>query len=336
MGNYSTDPVAALQIALSRGYSRVRFQQGKPILDRELNLAADLASCERLAQQYIGDGVPAGSTGFQITGLNVAAGDFSILPGICRVGGLEIVLANPTTYRTQPNTGLVGPLPAGASNVYLHVFTDEVAAAQDADLGNTADVGTETSLRGRNNWEVVVSVPAVNDASHFLLATIDTTANTVGDLRRTNLTLAVLKDEITAARGNAAALPDRLNKTLAADGTMLAGTASIQKMASTLIVNAQFSVPAAPGPGQTGEQAISLLNTDDPAFLLVSVHFDGPRNPGFALVPLSQIFDWHQRVVLVKPVGSTTFSQHVYQVLVQNPNTFAISVTCKAYRLAEV
>ncbi len=123
MGNYSKDPATALQTALSKGYSRVRFQQGKPILDRELNLAADLAGCERLAQQYIGDGVPAGSAGFQITGLNTPTGDFSILPGTCRVGGLEIVLANPTTYRTQPNTGLVGPLPAGSSSVYLHVFT---------------------------------------------------------------------------------------------------------------------------------------------------------------------------------------------------------------------
>ncbi len=96
MGNYSKDPATALQTALSKGYSRVRFQQGKPILDRELNLAADLAGCERLAQQYIGDGVPAGSAGFQITGLNTPTGDFSILPGTCRVGGLEIVLANPT------------------------------------------------------------------------------------------------------------------------------------------------------------------------------------------------------------------------------------------------
>ncbi len=211
-----------------------------------------------------------------------------------------------------------------------------MTAVHDAELANAADVGAETSVRGRNSWEVVVSVPAINDASHFLLATINTTTSSIGDLRRTNLTLAALRDEVAAARGNAAALPDRLNKTLAADGAMLPGSTSIQQMASTLVLNAQFSVPAAPAVGQTTEQPITVLSTEDPAFLLVSLHFDGPRNPGIAIIPLSQIFDWRQRVLLVKPPGSPSFNQHVHQVVIQNPNTFAISVTCKAYRLAEV
>jgi hypothetical protein len=109
MGNYSQDPNTVLQSTLSKGYSRVRFQQGKPILDRELNLIADLASPDRLAQQYIGDGVPAGSTAFQITSLDVPGGNFTILPGTCRVAGLEVTLATQTTYKGQPNTGLVSP-----------------------------------------------------------------------------------------------------------------------------------------------------------------------------------------------------------------------------------
>jgi len=37
----------------------VRFQQGRPALDRELNLAADLASPQRLAARYLGNGLPA-------------------------------------------------------------------------------------------------------------------------------------------------------------------------------------------------------------------------------------------------------------------------------------
>src|SRR5258707_670618 len=126
MGNFSKDPSISLQSALSNGYSRVRFQQGKPILDRELNLVADLASPERLAKQYIGEGVPAGSSGFQITNLNAATSDFGILSGTCRVMGLEVVLAAQTTYKGQPNSAHVGPIAAGANNVYLHVFTDEV------------------------------------------------------------------------------------------------------------------------------------------------------------------------------------------------------------------
>src|SRR5689334_2726709 len=117
MGNYSADPKITLQAALDRGYSRVRFQQGKPILDRELNLAADLASPDRIVGTYLGDGVPAGNQGFQISGLNVAANDFNILPGRCLVNGHEVALASQTTYRTQPNNSQVAALPAGASNI---------------------------------------------------------------------------------------------------------------------------------------------------------------------------------------------------------------------------
>ena len=364
MGNYSQDPNTALQAALSKGYSRVRFQQGRPILDRELNLVADLASPDRLAQQYIGDGVPAGSTAFQITALDVAGGNFSILPGTCRVAGLEISLASPTTYKGQPNTGLVGPLPAGLSNVYLHVFTDEVVSSQDPDLSNPGDIGTETSVRRRNNWEVVVSAAPINDATHFPLAVINTTANAISDQRRTNLTLSAVRDELVAARGaagslsdrltaadqsfakvqsevksargTATALQDRLNKTLAPDGSVLPGTVSIQMMASTLVFNLQISVGAATNSGPN-IQAVTLLTTEDPVFLLISVHFDGPRFSGLPpAIPAFETFSWQQRVILFKPVGATSFTQHIHQILIENPNVFAISVTCKVYRLAEV
>ena len=48
MGNYSQDPNTTLQASLTSGYCRVRFQQGKPVLDRELNLLGDLANPQRL------------------------------------------------------------------------------------------------------------------------------------------------------------------------------------------------------------------------------------------------------------------------------------------------
>ncbi len=59
-----------LKDASDSGYSRLLFQQGKPVLDRELNLLADLAGCQRLAP-YLGDGVPAGSDGFAVSNLHV-------------------------------------------------------------------------------------------------------------------------------------------------------------------------------------------------------------------------------------------------------------------------
>ncbi len=363
MGNYSADPQKILQTALDRGYSRVRFQQGKPILDRELNLAADLSSSMRLAQDYIGDGVPAGSQGFQIAGLNFANNDFNILPGRCQVAGCEVVLASQTTYKSQLNNGQVKPLPAGASNVYLHVFTFEITSTQDPDLMNTGDVGLETAIREKTDWEVLVSVAPITSPDHFQLAIINTTANTVSDVRRTGLTLSAVADEVAAARGTAATVASRLNTndqtvaavqsevtsargstaqlgarlntSLASDGTIKPGTVSVQKMASTLVLNAQFSVASAPAPGQVTQQPVSLVNADDPAFFLVSVHFDGPRGAGPIQLPLSQVFDWRYRVMLFKPPGSQVFNQHIYQVLIENPNTFAISVTVKGYRLAE-
>ena len=48
MGNSSQDPDVVLSDSLARGYFRVRFQQGKPVLDRELTLAADLANVTQM------------------------------------------------------------------------------------------------------------------------------------------------------------------------------------------------------------------------------------------------------------------------------------------------
>ena len=77
MGNFSRSPQLELSSALDRDYCRVRFQQGKPALDRELNLAADLASPQRLAAQYVGNGIAGSGNDFRITNLNVGANDFS-------------------------------------------------------------------------------------------------------------------------------------------------------------------------------------------------------------------------------------------------------------------
>ena len=363
MGNFSRDPNVALKAALANGYSRVRFQQGKPILDRELNLAVDLASPDRLAQQYIGNGVPAGSQSFQITNLDVPGNNFTISAGRCLVAGGEVVLAAQTTYKGQPNTSKVAALPAGVSNVYLHVFPTEITSAQDPDLNNSGDVAMETSIRQETNWEVLVSVAAINAPDHFLLAVIDTGPKTIADRRRLGLTLSAVTDEVAAARGAAATLAGRLttndqavtavqsevttargstaqlgarlNASLANDGTIKPGTVSVQKMASTLVLNAQFSVAAAPAAGQVFQQPVTLANADEAAFFLVSVHWDSPRGVGPPQFPLTQVFDWQYRVMLFKPINQTTFNQHIYQVVISNPNTFAISVTVKAYRLAE-
>jgi hypothetical protein len=148
--------------------------------------------------------------------------------------------------------------------------------------------------------------------------------------------VAAVQSEVTAARGTQAQLTGRLNTSLANDGSIKPGTVSIQKMASTVVFNGQVSIPAAPGAGQKSETPISILNTEDPAFLLISVHYDGPRPALPPPFPLSSVFQWRRQVMLFKPPGAPTYTQHIYQVIVENPNAIAISVTVKAYRLAEV
>lgn len=375
MGNYSQDPQAVLKNALIKGYTRVRFQQGKPVLDRELNLAADLAAPQRLAQSYIGNGTPPGDDGFAISGLNVAANDFVIASGRALVNGQEVVLSANTTYRTQPIQAHVANLPAGVSSVYLRVIPTEVTAAQDADLGNPNDVHDETAVRERLDWEVLVSAAAINAPDTYLLAVINTVGPVVQDRRRLGLSAATLRDEVAAARGAAADLTSRLSSSLAPGGMLLAntvataqiadgsvqaakiaaaavtepalangavsnrtianGAVTIAKLTQTLVFNGQVAVPAAPAAGQLGTAVVNLLLADEPAFLLISMHFDGPRP---ALPPqaiFNQNFTWKHQTTLQKPPGTVVF-QHVHAVVIENPALSAISVTCKAYRLNEV
>jgi hypothetical protein len=354
--SFSRDPSAVLQDALAKGYSRVRFQQGKPVLDRELNLLGDLASPTRLADQYLGNGVPAGSNGFRVSGLNVATSDFVIEPGRCLVGGHEVTLAANTTYRTQPNTGNVAAFPAGSSNVYLRSFTRPMTQAEDPTLGNTGpgDVGQETAVREKADWEVLVSAAAINARDHFLLAVINTAANTVADRRRLDLTVAGVRDEVSLARGSAASLGARVGVVLADNGALRAnavaepalangavsrrtiadGAVSVLKMSPVPLIDLQVAVPAAPA-GGVAELAVDVETADEHAFHLTSVRYVAPRPAG--LPPAANFlsfFTWTRRTALVKPTGVTQLT-HRHQIVLQNANNFAITVACKAYRIAE-
>src|SRR4029077_11917278 len=105
-------------------------------------------------------------------------------------------------------------LPVGLSNVYLHVFTREVNGAEDPALLNPGDVKFETSVRDKVEWEMLVSVAAINALDHFLLAAINTAPPAVNDVRRLNLALSSVRDEMDAARGSAPALSARLGASL--------------------------------------------------------------------------------------------------------------------------
>ena len=140
---------------------------------------------------------------------------------------------------------------------------------------------------------------------------------------------------VQTAKIAAAAVTEPLLATGAVSNRALANASvSIAKMNQALVFNGQVSVPAAPAPGQPGTLVVNLIQTEDPVFLLVSVHFDGPRPVLAANQLFNQGFTWKMQTNLVKPGGQTVF-QHNYGLLIENPAASIISVTCKAYRLSE-
>lgn len=454
MGDFSRDPETTFQDAINKNYCRVRFQQGKPLLDRELNLLGDIASPQQFAAVNFGNGVRGDGNDFLITGLSVPNNDFTITAGSCLVNGLEAVLGANVSYKNQPNNDNVAALPGGASNVYLRVFRTETAGADDALLLNAGDVGSETAIREKVDWEVLVTTQNIDAIDHFLLASINTGGPSVQDRRRKGLNVGSIRDELTTARGSTPQLALRLNASLTpagallpnivtgsqiadngvsttkiadnavvtqkiadnavttqkiadnavvtqkiadsavtsqkiadnavtvseiadnsvvtnkiannavigskiADGnitstkiaaqavtepslannsvsnrTIVAGAVSIAKMNASQIVNLQVTVAAAPAAGQRSEAVVTIQESDDTAFFLVSCHFDGPRP---ALPPQaisSRTFDWQYRVALAKPPGQQLY-RHFHQVVIQNPNTAEITVTVRGFRLAE-
>jgi hypothetical protein len=370
--SFSKDPNQVLQDALNKGYSRVRFQQGKPVLDRELNLLGDLANPQRLAASYIGDGVPTGSDGFAITSLDVAANDFTIGAGRCLVNGSEVVLSSNTKYKSQPHKEKVAAFPPGASGVYLRVFPTQTTEVQDPNLNNQGDVGSVTSLREKADWEVIVSVAPLN-SDHYLLANINTAANKITDMRRKGLTVETLRDDVTADRDAIKKIGDRLDLSHTANGdlkpnvvgatqivnasvdnTKLAPNAvleaniannaiskrtiqdrqvSMMKLGLTqVVVDQQVVVPAATG-GVPGENVVTLLIGDEFAFFLISVRQILPR-PQLPN-PIGFIVNWMQRTLVVKGPGLANPYAHMHQVVFQNPTATPQTVACRAFRIAD-
>jgi hypothetical protein len=210
-GSYSKAPKAELDAALAKNYVGVRFQQGKPILDRELNLLGALSNSQQLAQRYIGNGVPDGDDGFLISNIMIDANDFTIKKGRCLVNGYEAVLDADTTYKQQPliNEASDFNFADGSESIYdvhLHVDTREVSSVQDPALQNDGDIGFETSLREKVVWKVLVTKTGTltdeNMSDLCLLAQVDTKNSTpdnkrVTDRRVTGLTLAQIRQRIS-------------------------------------------------------------------------------------------------------------------------------------------
>ena len=314
-----------LKDASDSGCNRLLSQQGKPVLDPDLNVLASLSSFQHIGP-YLGNGIPAGSNGFAVGNLNVELNDFDITAGLCLVNGQEARLKEATTYKTQPNNENVVSLPEGKSKVYLRVFPVEV----NAQAGNIEDVEIETAVREKTDWEILVSTNEINAPDHFLLTEIDTTNNEVLDRRRQALTLAALRDELDRARGSLQELSQRLDTSLLPDGTLRDGVVSksvlangavpIQKLSSTLVFDEPTSLLA------SEEKVLPILKADAHAFLLVSVR--ATNATGIPKV------DWHLRARLFDIPGPPR--EHFHEIVLVNKSNDRVTVNCKAYRLNEI
>lgn len=265
MGNYSRNPQAALQQALDKGYTRVRFQQGKPILDRELNLLGDLSGAQELARHYVGNGVPAGSDGFNLINVDFANNDFTIKAGRCIVDGLDVVLASNTTYKNQPNKARVGPIPQASGYVYLRAFTAEVSDAQDPDLGNDGDIGFETALREKVDWEVVVSQAAVNQPDHFLLAeftNFQSGKHFMADRRVTGVTLSRLREDLNNTTGSASGINARLDNIMTGNA-LTDGVVTNPKIADDAVTASKIAAGAVGSSELAGDAVIGSKLADN-------------------------------------------------------------------------
>jgi hypothetical protein len=211
MGNFSKDPFDELRRSREQGYVGLHVEQGVPLLDRDLNLLADLISgtVREILARHLGSGVAERDDAFAIEGVP-ADNDLRINApqggGACLVGGIQVTIDAPLTYAAQSDVRpLTTPERDRSDVVYLDVWVEEVDASADAALANDADIAMQTSVRLRPAWRVRVAenaheAPAA-DVGHAtcLLARLERPQGEsvirdemIVDLRRTGLHLADL------------------------------------------------------------------------------------------------------------------------------------------------
>lgn len=144
-----------------QSYRGVRFQQGRVIVERDLNAAEELAA-DQLRDVTLDVVGPVGSPdeGFKITPATKGKDfDFTIEAGTYYLGGVRVSLAETTTYFNQPDwitpdwltskdeKALIGK--SWNEFVFLHVQEVEVSAREDPDLADVGLGGPDTAGRLR-------------------------------------------------------------------------------------------------------------------------------------------------------------------------------------------
>jgi len=196
MTDFSRDPGEVLADNLAQGYAGLHFQQGVPILDRDLNLLQDLvaATVRSVLTRYLGsgvpalsgaDGVPRRSDAFTVTAVSAGGKDNDFVvkagaapPGRCLVNGIEVTIDADRNYSDQSLPALQAPASGSGSRtdvVFLDVFLSTVESGTV--MENPDDVVVQTSVRLKPAWlarvAAVGSVPAPEPGhGHLTLAQI--------------------------------------------------------------------------------------------------------------------------------------------------------------------
>src|SRR5262245_50901398 len=166
MGNFSKDPFDELRRNREQGYVGLHVEQGVPLLDRDLNLLADLVSStvREILARHVGSGVAERDDAFAIEEVPAENDLLVAAPpggGACLVGGIQVTIDTPLTYGEQSDVPpLTTPERDRRDVVYLDVWVEEVDASRDAALANDADIAMQTSVRLRPAWQVCVAEDA--------------------------------------------------------------------------------------------------------------------------------------------------------------------------------
>lgn len=139
-----------------RQYRRVIAQQGRAVIEADLNEAQEITT-EEIRKEALDIVGPAGTPddGYKITFAEPEEGapvDVHIGPGTMYVGGMRVELPAPGVFYTKQHEWLDGLPPAPSSSyehVCLHLIEREVSAVEDRPLREVALGGPDTAQRTR-------------------------------------------------------------------------------------------------------------------------------------------------------------------------------------------
>lgn len=206
-------------------YTTIRLQQGRVVLDADVNEGADLFTHDvrRARVDIIGpSGTPDDEPGFGVTGAGAAV---NVAPGRYYVNGIRVenLATGPIALTAQPFApGSALPAVDGAYAAWLETWEHPVTALQDPELREAGLGGPDTTLRHQAAW--AIRLKRVGDTANVAQAQavvdgVDAARN--GGLRVREVPPAVTTDPcIVAPSAGYRGLENRLYRVQIARGSV--------------------------------------------------------------------------------------------------------------------